>query len=238
MFDESRYIKYFLMLLKMPRPSSTAATIDAKLSSVSVMAAASLTDVRSGDSHGDADVGLLERGRIVHAVAGHRHDVTSLLQRRDDTQLVGGRNAGINSTFFHRALEVRLAHRFQFAPGDYPARVEQAQFAGNRLRRHGMIAGDHDRLDAGLLTSLNRGPASGRGGSIIPTSPKKTMSRSHLPVSRLFVSDRQNAKRLARHLSRRLQHGLSVELGPASLRRSAVNWHAQDSRIISGAPLA
>ena len=42
MFEDSRYMRYFLMLSKMPRPSSTAATIDAKLSSVSVMAAASL----------------------------------------------------------------------------------------------------------------------------------------------------------------------------------------------------
>ena len=40
-FDESRYIRYFLILLKTPRPSSTAATIEAKLSSVSVIAAAS-----------------------------------------------------------------------------------------------------------------------------------------------------------------------------------------------------
>ena len=42
MFDDSRYIRYFLMLSKMPRPSSTAATIEAKLSSVRVIAAASL----------------------------------------------------------------------------------------------------------------------------------------------------------------------------------------------------
>ncbi len=42
MFDDSRYIRYFLMLSNTPRPSSTAATIDAKLSSVSVIAAASL----------------------------------------------------------------------------------------------------------------------------------------------------------------------------------------------------
>jgi len=41
-FDESRNIKYFLIFPNTPRPSSTAATMDAKLSSVSVMAAASL----------------------------------------------------------------------------------------------------------------------------------------------------------------------------------------------------
>ncbi len=40
--EESRYIRYFLMLSNTPRPSSTAATIEAKLSSVSIIAAASL----------------------------------------------------------------------------------------------------------------------------------------------------------------------------------------------------
>jgi hypothetical protein len=35
-------MRYFLMLAKTPRPSSTAATMEAKLSSVSIIAAASL----------------------------------------------------------------------------------------------------------------------------------------------------------------------------------------------------
>ena len=46
MFEESRYIRYFLMFSTIPRPSSTAATMEAKLSSVRVIAAASrLTSV-------------------------------------------------------------------------------------------------------------------------------------------------------------------------------------------------
>ena len=32
-------------------------------------------DVGADETHGHADVGPLERGRVVHAVAGHRDDV-------------------------------------------------------------------------------------------------------------------------------------------------------------------
>ena len=47
-----------------------------------------LGDVGAADAHGDADVRLLERGRIVHAVAEHRDDLAPCLQRPDDGQLV------------------------------------------------------------------------------------------------------------------------------------------------------
>jgi hypothetical protein len=40
MFDDRRYRKNFRMFAKIARPSSTAATIEAKLSSVRVIAAA------------------------------------------------------------------------------------------------------------------------------------------------------------------------------------------------------
>ena len=40
-------------------------------------------DVRAG-AHGDADIGLRQRGRIVDAVAGHRDAFAPRLQRLDD----------------------------------------------------------------------------------------------------------------------------------------------------------
>jgi hypothetical protein len=57
MFAASRYIRYF-DVLKMVRSFLTAATIEVKLSSVSVISAASLAEIRAGDAHRDADVGL------------------------------------------------------------------------------------------------------------------------------------------------------------------------------------
>ena len=50
----------------------------------------------AGDAHGDADVGRLQRRRVVDAVAGHRDDVAVGLQRVDDAQLVRRRDAGVD----------------------------------------------------------------------------------------------------------------------------------------------
>src|SRR3546814_16125554 len=44
----------------------------------------------AGDAHCDADIGRLERGRVVDAIAGHRHGHTIALQGLDDAQLVLG----------------------------------------------------------------------------------------------------------------------------------------------------
>ena len=58
----------------MVRPSSTALTMVAKLSSVRIMGCGFLGGLGAGDAHGDADVGRLERGRIADAVARHGDD--------------------------------------------------------------------------------------------------------------------------------------------------------------------
>ena len=47
-----------------------------------------LRDVGPGDAHRDADVGGLERRRVVHAVAGHGDDLAARVQRAHDGELV------------------------------------------------------------------------------------------------------------------------------------------------------
>ena len=47
-----------------------------------------LGHVRSRDAHGDADVGLLQRRSVVHAISGHGHDRACTPQRVDDAQFV------------------------------------------------------------------------------------------------------------------------------------------------------
>ena len=64
-----------------------------------------LRHVGPGDAHGHADVGSLERGRIVHAVAGHGDELALLLKRRDDSQLLLGRDAGVHAHPLHALLE-------------------------------------------------------------------------------------------------------------------------------------
>ena len=51
-------------------------------------------DVGAAAPHRDADVGRLEGRAVVHAVAGHRHDVAPRSQRLGDPQLVLGRRPG------------------------------------------------------------------------------------------------------------------------------------------------
>ena len=50
--------------------------------------------VRALAPHGHADVGRLERGRIVHAVTGHGHDLAVGLERLDDAELLLGYDVG------------------------------------------------------------------------------------------------------------------------------------------------
>jgi hypothetical protein len=47
-----------------------------------------LGDLGAGQSHGDADVGLLERRRVVDPVTGHRHDLAVGLQGAHQAQLL------------------------------------------------------------------------------------------------------------------------------------------------------
>ena len=51
-------------------------------------------DVRAAATHGDADVGGLERRSVVDAVAGHGDDLPICLQRHYDAQLLLGYDAG------------------------------------------------------------------------------------------------------------------------------------------------
>lgn len=53
----------------------------------------------AGDAHRDADVRGFDGGGIVHAVAGHGHDIALPLQRFDDFQLVFRRSARVHGDF-------------------------------------------------------------------------------------------------------------------------------------------
>ena len=47
-----------------------------------------IPDVRAGDTHGHTNVRRLQRGRVVHTVAGHRHDVARGLESLHDLSAV------------------------------------------------------------------------------------------------------------------------------------------------------
>ena len=89
------------MFEKIARPSSTAATIDGEVVVGQHDVGRFLGDVGAGDAHRHADVGGLQRGRVVHAVAGHGDDRAVRLQRLHDAQLVLGIDARVDRHFLH-----------------------------------------------------------------------------------------------------------------------------------------
>ena len=78
------------MLSKIARPSSMAATMELKLSSVKNHARGFFGDVVAAQSHGDADVGFLERRRVVDAVAGDGDDLAHLFEVETMRSLCSG----------------------------------------------------------------------------------------------------------------------------------------------------
>jgi hypothetical protein len=116
--DESRLVRAEGQFEKMTRPSSTAATIDAKLSSANTMSAASLeTSVPVIPIAIPMFCGF-QGGRVVDAVAGHGHDCTPALQGFHDTQLVLGIDTRVDRELHDSSLEDVVIHRVQLCAGD------------------------------------------------------------------------------------------------------------------------
>ena len=82
------------MLAKVDRPCSTAATIVREVVVEEDQVGGLARDVGAGAAHRHPDRGFAQRGRVVDPVAGHGHDMTALLQRLGDAQLVLGGDPG------------------------------------------------------------------------------------------------------------------------------------------------
>ena len=77
--DDSRKKMNFWMLRQMARPSRTASTIVAKLSSARTMSAAWRATSVPSFPIATPMCASRRAGRVVHPVARHRHDVTGAL---------------------------------------------------------------------------------------------------------------------------------------------------------------
>ena len=186
-----------------------------------------LGHVGAGDAHGHADVGPLERRRVVDAVAGHRHDVAARLEGVDDLHLVLRRDAAEDVHLVHdrppapRRSSCRARRRS--APGR-PAvsmPISRAMAVGGVL----VVAGDHDALQPGPLGHRDRrldlGPRPGRScpagrGRSGPFSTSSGVGSSGNAVQRP-VGHAEHPQRVARHVA------IAVEdlppLRPASAER-------------------
>ena len=154
-----------------------------------------LGHVGAGDAHGDADVGLFERGRVVHTVAGHGHDMTARLERPDQPQFLLGRNTGEDCRAFDHVGQLIFAQFAQVASAHREAirRAFETDGAGNGRRGEKMIAGDHLHPDA-------RGAAVAHGfdrfrprGIDHPLQPEESESLCDVPMLDLPLFARRQA---------------------------------------------
>ena len=118
-----------------------------------------LGHVGAGDAHGDPDVGLLERRGVVDAVAGHGHDLAPGLQRLDQAELLLRRHAREHVGAVGELDELRVVDGGHLGAGDGAVfgAGGDADVAGDRRRRRGVVAGDHLHADAGVVTRLDGG---------------------------------------------------------------------------------
>ena len=63
---------------------------------------------RCGVAHRHTDVTTFESGRIIHAVACHRHDMALFLERLHDLQLILRRDAGVHRHLLDDTFEFHL----------------------------------------------------------------------------------------------------------------------------------
>ncbi len=144
------------------RPSRTAATIEAKLSSSEHHLRRLLGGFGALAAHCDADVGALQRRRIVDAITGHRHHCVAGLQGFDNAELVLGAGAGEDRGMLGHLPEGGPIEPVQPVASGDPVVIEQAELPADRGRSGGMVAGDHLYPDSGR-------PALGHGrDGIVP----------------------------------------------------------------------
>jgi len=118
--------------------------------------------VRAAHAHGDADVGGLQRWRIVHPVAGHGDQLALALQGRDQAQLVFGAgprdDLGLAQTF----AKLIVVELFDFLAGQWLVGIK-LQSATDGGRSDGVVAGDHQHQDARSAAFFHRFDGLGAG---------------------------------------------------------------------------
>src|SRR5699024_3289287 len=117
-----------------------------------------LGDVGARDAHAHADVGSLDGGGVVDAVAGHGGDGAVGLPGGDDAHLVLRLHTGVNAVLLDGLADLAVGDFVQLSAGDGLAGVgDDAQLLGNGHGGVLVVAGDHDGADAGLAALLDGG---------------------------------------------------------------------------------
>ena len=116
-----------------------------------------------GDPHRHADVRQAQGRRVVDPVAGHRDDRPTPTPRLDDAQLLLRVHPRVDGDALDPGRERRVVEPVQLGAGEgLAARLQDPDPAGDRGAGERVVAGDHDRRDAGAPA---RGDGGGRRGA-------------------------------------------------------------------------
>ena len=174
MFDESRKRRNLRMLAKIAAALADGADDRREVVVGEDHVRRLLGDVGAGDAHRDADVRRLQRGRVVDPVAGHRDDPPVRVERVDDPQLVLRRDAGVDGHLPHRGRAARR-RRSPRARAPVTTRAPAAAMPRSAAIRAAVCGWSpviiSTRTPAACASAIAT-RASGRGGSMIPTSPR------------------------------------------------------------------
>ena len=187
----------------MRRPRRTAPTMDEKSSSTSTRPEASRATSVPRPSHGDADVGRLQRGSIVDAVAGHGHDLARGAQRLHDAQLLFGHDARKDACAPDPRAHGFVAELHELRTADHFAVVEPG-CAGDGARGPHVVARDHHDADTGGAALLDgrahlRPQRVGQAEQAHELEGKVMLALGQLAGPEARARDAQQAKALGGH---------------------------------------
>jgi len=178
-----------------------------------------LGHVGAGDAHAHADVGGLDGGGVVDAVAGHGGDAAPLLPGVDDAHLVLGLHPGVDAVVVDGLIQLLVADLVELSAGDGLVVVLQdAQLLGDGHGGVPVVAGDHHGADAGGLALGDGGLHLGADGVDHARQPQEgqvvLQGRRGLILGHLVIA----ALRGGQHTEGLIGHGLvlgqNLRLGP------------------------
>ena len=136
---------FFLMIRRPPRSTQSSSS------------AASYVYKGQGDAHAHADIGGLDGGGIVDAVAGHGGDGTPILPRRNNADLVLRLDTGIDAVSGDGLGQVFVRQAIELTAGNsLIGAFQNIQLLGDGYGGVLMVTGNHNRRNAGGLTFDNR----------------------------------------------------------------------------------
>ena len=174
-------------------------------------------------AHGDAHIGLFERGGVVHAVAGHAHDLAPGLQRPHQAQLLRRHHPGEDAHAplgRQRGLQRGIVQGLDVGAGQHGLclrrqALQQASLAGDVQRGVGMVAGEHQHADAGAVAFGQRGGHFGAQGVLKADQPQQAKVEIVLALGQAVAfmvchGHRQHPQALAGQGLHGVQHGLRL----------------------------